>query len=65
MVLGVTAVLETQLSSLERLVSIRPCAKYRPMIRLMYDASDEEKARVEQVRARCPNPHRLEGSQGP
>ena len=23
------------------------CAKYRPMIRLMYDASEEEKARVE------------------
>ena len=40
-------VLETQLSSLEREAFFDLCAKYRPMIRLMYDASDEEKARVE------------------
>ena len=40
-------VLETRLSALEREAFFDLCAKYRPMIRLMYDASDEEKARVE------------------
>ena len=40
-------VLETRLSSLEREAFFDLCAKYRPCIRLMYDASDEEKARVE------------------
>ena len=40
-------VLETQLSALEREAFFDLCAKYRPCIRLMYDASDEEKARVE------------------
>ena len=46
-VCGCAPVLETQLSSLEREAFFDLCAKYRPMIRLMYDASDEEKARVE------------------
>ena len=40
-------VLETQLSALEREAFFDLCAKYRPCIRLMYDASEEEKARVE------------------
>ena len=40
-------VLETQLSSLEREAFFDLCAKYRPCIRLMYDSSEEEKARVE------------------
>ena len=40
-------VLETQLSALEREAFFDLCAKYRPCIRLMYDSSDEEKARVE------------------
>ena len=40
-------VLETRLSALEREAFFDLCAKYRPCIRLMYDASDEEKARVE------------------
>ena len=39
--------LETQLSALEREAFFDLCAKYRPCIRLMYDASDEEKARGE------------------
>ena len=37
--------LETQLSALEREAFFDLCAKYRPCIRLMYDASEEEKAR--------------------
>ena len=32
-------------SALEREAFFDLCAKYRPMIRLMYDATDEEKAR--------------------
>ena len=40
-------VLETQLSALEREAFFDVCAKYRPFIRLMYDSSEEEKARVE------------------
>ena len=40
-------VLETQLSALEREAFFDLCAKYRPMIRLMYDSTEEEKARVE------------------
>ena len=40
-------VLETQLSALEREAFFDLCAKYRPCIRLMYDASEEERARVE------------------
>ena len=39
--------LETQLSALEREAFFDLCAKYRAMIRLMYDSSEEEKARVE------------------
>ena len=39
--------LETQLSALEREAFFDLCAKYRPCIRLMYDSSEEEKARVE------------------
>ena len=39
--------LETRLSALEREAFFDLCAKYRPCIRLMYDASEEEKARVE------------------
>ena len=46
-VCGCAPVLETQLSSLEREAFFDLCAKYRPQIRLMYDATDEEKARVE------------------
>ena len=34
-------------SALEREAFFDLCAKYRPMIRLMYDATDEEKASVE------------------
>ena len=46
-VCGCAPVLETQLSALEREAFFDLCAKYRPMIRLMYDATAEEKARVE------------------
>jgi len=46
-VTGCAPVLETQLSALEREAFFDVCAKYRPCIRLMYDSSDEEKARVE------------------
>ena len=46
-VTGCAPVLETQLSALEREAFFDLCAKYRPMIRLMYDATAEEKARVE------------------
>ena len=46
-VCGCAPVLETQLSSLEREAFFDLCAKYRPMIRLMYDSTEEEKARVE------------------
>ena len=46
-VCGCAPVLETQLSALEREAFFDLCAKYRPMIRLMYDATDEERARVE------------------